>query len=219
MKTLLASAAMTAVLALPASAATIVGYTSSNSAGGIAPTTLDAGVTGLDLNRGTGLSQASGGTYNSRGWTESNIANALLDEDYLEFGFSSSDAYDLTSLDIRYDRSNTGPSNIELLASTDGFLFGSIFSDSAISASGELNSIDLSSFTNITNLTFRLVGWGATTSVGTFDIENAGSLGGEGIQINGELAVIAAVPLPAGLPLMLGGLGMLGLARRARKAR
>lgn len=217
MKTFLASAVMTALCALPASAATIVGYTSANSAGGIAPTTLEAGVTGFDLERGAGLTQNNGSTYNSRGWTETTIGNALLDEDYLEFGFSSVDAYDLATLDIRYDRSGSGPSNIEILASTDGVLFGSIFSDSAIRPNGEFNSIDLSSFANITNLTLRLVGWGANSGAGTFDIENAGSLGGEGIQINGERTIIAAIPLPAGLPLMLGGLGLFGVLRHRRK--
>lgn len=74
-------------------------------------------------------------------------------------------------------------------------------------------TIDLSGFDNITNGFFRLTGWNATSSQGTFDIENRSALGGKGIVVTGE---ISPVPLPAGLPLLAGGLILLGVMRRRR---
>jgi hypothetical protein len=216
MKNLFMSAALAVALAAPASAATLVSYVSTNTPGSLAPTFEAAGVTGLDLSRGSGIVQnVAGLTYNSKGWTEADLTAALGDNDYLEFGFSSANTYDMTSLDIRYDRSGTGPMQIELFASTDGALYSSIFSDPSVGVNGEVNTIDLSSFAGVMGLTFHLFGWGAGNS-GTFDIENAASFGGNGIRINGTQ--VAAVPLPAGLPLLAVALGMIGLVRRTRDA-
>lgn len=216
MKNLFISAALAVAVAAPASAATLVSYVSSNTPGSLAPTFEAAGVTGLDLSRGSGIEQnVSGATFNSKGWTEADLSAAIVGDDFLRFGFSSANTYDMTSLDIRYDRSGTGPMQIELFASAGGSLYSSIFSDPDVGVNGEVNTIDLSSFAGVTGLSFLLFGWGAG-NFGTFDIENAASFGGNGIRINGTQ--VAAVPLPAGLPLLAVALGMIGLVRRTRDA-
>jgi hypothetical protein len=215
MRTYLIGAAVAATLSLPAHASTLVSYISTNSPGSIAATFADTGVTGFDLSRGAGITQnVSGFTYNSKGWTENNLADAMAADDFLQFGFTSVNSYNLSSLDIRYDRSGTGPMQIDLWASADGGAFSSIYTDASIGLNGENNTIDLSAFAGVSSLTFQLFGWSAGNQ-GTFDIENAASFGGNGIRINGALA---PVPLPAGLPMLLGALGLMGYLRRRKAA-
>ena len=94
------------------SASIIVGYTSSNTSGSIAPSVVDGGVTtSLSLSRSSGLTPITSGPpqlddeYLSAGWTSSASPAA---DDYLEFGWSSSSAYDLTSLDVNYGTDPAG---------------------------------------------------------------------------------------------------------------
>ncbi|AXI45484.1 hypothetical protein C1J03_05195 [Sulfitobacter sp. SK012] len=58
-----------------------------------------------------------------------------------------------------------------------------------------------------------LTGFGAISGSGTFDFENK-LMGGNAIILTGSQ--IAAVPLPAGLPLLAGGLMLMGIVRRRR---
>ena len=62
-------------------------------------------------------------------------------------------------------------------------------------------------------------GWGAAVTSGTFDIETneVGPNGAYGLALNG-MPTVAAVPLPAGLPLLAGALGLMGFVRRKRKS-
>jgi len=203
-----------AFFASSASAATIVAYDTVNSAGSIAGQELGLGITAADLTRGSGLVyNSAGGDYNSRNWTEGgDEATAIANGDFLEWGFTSTIAYDLTGMDIHYDRSPTGAMAISILASINGGAFTSIFGDSDISTTGETNMLTLMA-TNVTSAVFRLAGWSATGSSGTFDIETdeVGPNGAYGLAITGE---ISPVPLPASLAFLMAGIGALGVARR-----
>ena len=171
----------------------IVGYTSANGAT-VSPDAIGAGVTGNDLVRGAGVSQAGGGgSFRSDGWSQSDLADAIANDDYLQWGFTSSLAYNLSDLDIRYGRSGTGPNQIEIQIDT-GSGFSTIFSDSSVVTSGETQlDIDLSSFQGITTATFRLYGFGASNNNGSFDINNDSLIEGDrGIVVNG-----IAVPEPS----------------------
>lgn len=191
-----------------ASGGVIVAYDAANS-----PTTAPAaevlgGVTPLDLSRGPGVSAGSGATFNTIGWTDEAT-------DYLEWGWSSSSPLQLTDLDLRYDRSASGPSMLEILLSVNGGAFNSIFLDNSVSESGEeALDIDLSSFSNVTSATFRLLGSGASSSTGTFDIEPLTGISPDrGIVVNG----VAAVPEPGAIALFgVGGLMLLSRLRRRR---
>jgi len=99
-----------------------------------------------------------------------------------------------------------------ILASINGGAFTSIFGDSDISTTGETNMLTLMA-TNVTSAVFRLAGWSATGSSGTFDIETdeVGPNGAYGLAITGE---ISPVPLPASLAFLMAGIGALGVARR-----
>lgn len=187
----------------------IVAYDATNAATTAAPSQLGAGVTGLPLARGPGLNDGSGATFNSTGWN--NEAT-----DYLEWGWSASQPLHLTDVDLRYDRSSSGPAQMNLQLSVNGGAFASIFTDSAVSVDGEdVLNIDLSSYTSVTSAVFRLLGSNASSGTGTFDLEPiTGLTPARAIVVNG----IAAIPEPSSWCLAATiGVTTIGPLRRWRR--
>jgi len=219
MKTLIAVSSLMAALASSGQAATLVAF--QGVAGASVPASIEAaGVTGFDLNRSIGVIANAGGTFNSRDWEEgTDKLSALSNNNAIFWGLTigAGSAYDLTSFEIDYDRSATGPNSIAIDLFIDNVNQGEVFSDNAVLNSGAQSAlVDLSAFQNVTgSVFFRLSGWGATSSAGTFDIEND-LAGGYGIIVSGN--PIAAVPLPAGMPLLLAGIGGLAALRSRRKS-
>ncbi len=216
MKSSLFSVVALVALGSATQGATIIGYLpgNSSSADGVGATVVASGVTAMNLNRGGGLVWNDGGDFNSKGWDDGTDSDsAQTNGNYLEWGFSSTGAVDLTTLDIRYDRSSTGPPSLEILLAVNGGSFTPVFTDPTVGESGENNAgIDLSSFTGVTSATFRLVAWGATGNTGTFDIEDTTSFdGANGLVVSGT-----PVPEPISAPLLLGLLGLAGLFNRRR---
>lgn len=217
----LTAAAFAAVSVTPAMATTVSSgalatYVSTN--GSTLPaTTVAAGVTASDVERGAGLLQNFGSTFNSRNWTlggNADVGNA--NGDILTFGFTFTENFSLTSLDLGYDRSPFGPMGVTIdITYVDEFGFETTiddyFTDTDVDVNGEVNAIDLTGLNNLQSLNFLLIGYNATGLAGTFDLENR--IGNSAIVLNGAPA-IAPVPLPAGLPLLVGALGLLGWARR-----
>lgn len=128
-------------------------------------------ITASGICRGPGILEANGITYNSKNWTTSSTIDPT---DYLEWTLTPDPGYQISlhSMDIRYDRSGTGPTQLEIQINT-GSGFSSIFTDNTINESGENNDgINLYSFQNITStITFRLHAYNASGNTGTFDIE------------------------------------------------
>lgn len=187
----------------------IIAYDATNSADGAAASEILSSVVPLDLSRGEGLGAAGGGTYNSSGWTADST-------DYLEWGWSSSIPLDLTDLDLRYDRSSSGPAGIEIQLSVNGGDFDPIYTDADVLVDGEdAFDINLTGFTGVTSAAFRLLGSGASSASGTFDIEPlTGVVPDRGIVVNG----VASVPEPSGLLLLgMAGLPAVYVLRRRRQ--
>jgi hypothetical protein len=204
------------VLARPASAVLVVGYQVSESTTTNTATSTGTGVTGVNLSRtGVVYSDGPSDTYQSTGWDTGSSVNTA---EYLQWGFTSTVAYDLDNLQIRYDRSNDpgddgGPSSIEIRLSINGSpTYTSIFTDTGVSSSSESQTIPLSTFDNVTSATFRLFGWSAENSDGWFEIENTSGFGNRGIVVNGT-----AVPEPAAF--LFGGLvcGVIGIGAVSRR--
>lgn len=181
-----------------------------------------SGISVTTYTRGPGLGAAgASGTFNSSGFTAGGTeANAVTNGDFITWGFTSATPYDLTDFDIRYDRSTTGPTGIRIDFQANGGAFQTVWSDATVSATGEtILATSLASFGNVTSGTFRLIGFGATNTAGTFDFENAASISSPStsFQLNGSLA--AAVPEPASA-LVFGTLFLVSLvgARLRRKS-
>jgi hypothetical protein len=165
-----------------------------------------AGVVVLPYARGAGLTAAAGTTFNSQDFAM-NANDAVAGDDYIEWGFVSPTVFNLSSFNVRYDRSPTGPTEARIEFKTTvgaGGSFQTVFSDNDISVNGENNlSIDLSSFDNVTSGTFRLIAWGATSPAGTLDFENSTVIGGGPLAVSFQLeGTIAAIPEPSTFSLI-----------------
>ena len=205
-----------------ANAATVVAYESSNSSTGVAAFDTSFGVSGSLLERGPSLLVGAGTTFNSQNWSTSrDKITALATGSFLTWGFTSSVGYDLSTLDIRYDRSGLGPRQIAINAIINGVRHNDIFTDDRVSGGGETHTgIDLSSFTNVTDAVFELVGFDARRPRGAFDIEPITG-GGPGIVVTGEptppTPPVAPIPTPASLPLILSALALLAVGVKSRR--
>ncbi len=203
-------------LAAAANAAVVSDWAAAPNGVSIAATNVVTGVTGVDLTRGPGIVlQGSSSTFNSNSWTVGgDLAAAVANNDYLQFGVTVDIglALNLSDLEIRYDRSGTGPNQMAILFSSDNFATSTtVYTDASVSDTGEeaFPALGLSGITG-TGL-FRVYAWGASSSGGTFDIETINFAGGGtyGIRLNGEV-----VPTPGALALL--GLGGLVAGRRRR---
>lgn len=216
-KTTLAALAIAAGFTTAAEATTLVTFE------GVAGTTVlgantAPGITAFSLGRSAGLVENTGSTFNSRDWDEgTDKATALANDNTLFWGMNidALTPYDLGSLEIDYDRSGTGPTQMAIDLFVGGVFQAEVFTDTTVADSASQTAlVDLSAFSSVTgNIGFRLSAWGATSSLGTFDIEND-LFGDYGIIVSGTRAATAAVPLPASGVLLIGALGLLGLRRR-----
>lgn len=185
-----------------------------------APATENAGISGLNMARGPGISPSSAGdSFSSNGWDD------IASDEFMSFGFSV-DPLSLASLEnlqITTRSSNTGPGNLGLFHSGDGFTTslhtftqsGSDFLDS---------TVDLSSLSNLTGTQeFRIyalndtsANGGTISAAGTFRIANFDEGGGAGgVTFNGT---VSAVPEPSSFSVF--GLAVLGgLTLRRRRDR
>ncbi|QDU32218.1 PEP-CTERM motif protein [Poriferisphaera corsica] len=216
-KTFFAGAAI-ACVAGSASAATIVEYSTVAGTSISANSNTAAEVSADDLVAGSGLTAQFFSTFNHTDWdpASTTFEAAVAANDYWSWGFDVSDAVkiDLTEMNIRLDRSGTGPDDVEIRAYVNGSTAGvSLFTydyndgKNGVTTTG----IDLSGIGALTqgdSVEFVLAAFNSEASTGSFDLETVTWPGGtDSIQLVGD---ISAVPEPASLALLgLGGLAML----------
>ncbi|WP_417557394.1 T9SS type A sorting domain-containing protein [Mesoflavibacter zeaxanthinifaciens] len=165
-------------------------------------TTQDPNLNISTLSRGSGINPNDvANTFSSDNFTLSNSqALAITNDDYLEFNISAVSGYkvSLSSLDVNFRRSSTGPDNFLWRYSLDGINFidiGSSFVYNLNPTNGTTQTqIDLSVIPELQNvfnttITFRLYAWGATGSTGSFSI---GKLTGNDLEINGLVEALCA---------------------------
>ncbi len=171
---------------------TLVGWDVSGLPGGannfgpssLAPTTNAANLTVLGLTRGSGVGTT--GTGATRGWggnafTDTGSAAAIAANHFVTFSVTAGTGYTVSYASIsKFDfrHSATGPANglLQYQIGSGSFTdIGTIsYPTNGISSSGSLSPINLSGISALqnvgagTNVTFRIVNWGGTSSAGTW---------------------------------------------------
>jgi len=143
--------------------------------------------------------------------TNTSFADAIDDGDVITWSFSLGSAYNLSEFGIRMDRSSRGPGNVRIDLDV-GAGFVTVLTISGLNQGGqEYLDVDLSSFTNVTAGTFRLVAFGGTDVAGIFDFENTANLNNASFQLSGS-----AVPEPGTLAFLSLGAAFAFLRNRRR---
>ncbi|MCW1147077.1 choice-of-anchor D domain-containing protein [Flavobacterium lacisediminis] len=154
-------------------------------------------VAASNLTQGTITPAANANRFGGTGWFNTGntaagntIAEAVAGNDYIQFivtpnaGFS----FTPTSLVFNWDKSGTGPQNVVLRSSVDGFAsnIGIVAPTAAI---GTSNTITISGLSNITvTTTFRIYGYGATGTGGTGGFDT--STNSVNVQLNGTTSAV-----------------------------
>lgn len=195
-------------------AAVIVGY-SGTTPSVAAPS--GGGVTDAGITRGPGVSSgvASGAGYGTRDWTTN---NAIDTSDYIQFGWTAAPGFGihLSTLEIQYKRTGSGPTALNIQISKNGGAFQSIFSDTTVTTQNEFHSINLGAYNQATSAIFRIFAYNANNSSGQLDFTNfAASSNTLAIRVSG----VAATPEPTSLAVFALGAVAAGYAGwRRRKA-
>lgn len=135
-----------------------------------------ANVSATGLSRGAGIDVNAGASFNSKGYDQANVAGAITANDYIEWAITADADFTVTvtEFQIDYDRSNSGPAALSIRTNLDNYATD-IFTDTAVSASGSQNSVvtglNLKSAVGGA-IVFRLYGYSASSTTGTFDIED-----------------------------------------------
>jgi hypothetical protein len=158
---------------------------------GLGASTVATGVTNsTGLTRGSGVSTSGTGAGNAWGgdnWASTSSAG-ISGGQYITFGFTVSSGFttSLSSISLNYRHSSTGPSNGYWQYQVNGGAWGLIgdftneFSNST-SSGGSITPISLTGISDLQNLaagsvvTFRLVPYGATSSAGTWYVNDGGN--------------------------------------------
>jgi uncharacterized repeat protein (TIGR01451 family) len=204
----------------PASAVslvTLVGWDVNGLAGGannygpspLPPSTNAVGVTVVGLTRGSGVgtnNTGAGRAWGGNNWIDTSSSAAITNNRFATFALTAHAGYKVSYAAVSkfdYRRSSTGPTNGLLQYQIGSGAFNDLAAVSYptnTSSGGSLSSIDLSGIAALqdvgagTNVTFRIVNWGGTSSNGTwyiFDVSNSIALD---LELRGTVAP-AVVPL------------------------
>jgi hypothetical protein len=169
-------------------------------------TTNNLSPTLVAVSRGSGLNGNNySNSFNSNDFEVGGIIlGAATNGDFLQFNFTvpTNTVLSLSGIDVNFRRSGTGPNNFLWQYSVgSGFNdIGSVLSFTNTATNGvaqptiNLSGIgSLQSMVSGTNVTFRLLGAGATGSTGAFSL---GRLSGNDLVLNGT---VTAVPEPSSL--------------------
>lgn len=199
MKKLLLSFAVAAVSFGALSAQTLVEFGSSSSqpTPGTAP-----GVTASGIVAGPGVTVNSGSTFNYKGWPTTSSPDP---SDFYQWSVNPGGSeLTLACIDLRYDRSNSGPKQVEVIATVDGTDY-TVHTDASVSSGSENVTIDLSTLPATTGeVVFKLYAFDANSSGGTFDIETYPSYNEE--YLSGNAGIIVKGTLATPLPVTFGSI-------------
>lgn len=164
----------------------------------VAPTNVATNATFSNLTRGSGLTAASlANAFNSSGWTTAATPDA---NDYYEFTITPSAGFQFSATELRVglQRSSTGPPNLALRSSLDGFVsnIGPVIAPP--SGTTATTTISLTTVTGLQNstvpVTLRFYGYGASSGAGTLRIERVTSVPMVGLEVDGTVSESCVAP-------------------------
>ncbi len=157
-----------------------------------------------------GLSNPGGtfSVYTVTGAGTTTQAAAITASDFFTWGLSFNQPWNLDNFSMRYGRNSTGPQALRVQISINGgaFVDTTLLDTTVAEAGEEMLNVDLSSFDNVTSVSFRAVLWNGT---GQFSPLNSANINNASFRLNAS-----AVPEPATAGLL--GLAGLAMLRRRR---
>lgn len=197
----------------------------------LAASTAAANLTVGGLTRGSGIGTTTGtGAANAWGGNDFTIttpseAAAITANEFATLSITASTGFTVSFSDIaayNIRRSSTGPTTGQWQFQVGAASFVDIGTDitwgavttSAGNPQTSINLLGITALQNVaagTAVTFRVVTWGATSTGGTWYLNDPSNSVGNDFIINGS---VAAIPEPSAA--LLGGLGFLALLRRRR---
>jgi len=145
------------------------------------------------LTRGSGINiNPSSSNFTSRDWDGANLADAITNEEYMEWSVSASAINDIeiTELDIKMRVNSNGPGNWQILYSLDAFSTAgnTLTTVQTISTTSSIdyNFSGLSVFSGTAGvITFRLYAWNAAAAAGYIRIPKKNAWSDYGISSPG----------------------------------
>lgn len=203
----------------------LVQYGTAGSTTSLAPAIVDASVSADNLVAGTGIDVQTFSTFNFTNWDPSNtsFSDAVVDDEFWSFGFDALANITLDTMDIRLDRSSTGPDDFEIRATVNGLNEQTVLTyDYADGTSGvNFLGVDLSGIGLLStgdSIEFVLAAFNAESTGGTFDLETITFPGGnDGIVIRGDVAA-GVVPIPPAALMFLPAVAFFAGFMRRREA-
>ena len=143
-------------------------------------------ITASGIGRGSGLSGSNANNrYNASGWT---TLSSPDENDYFEFTLTPNPGYAIHLDEFIYtgQASASGPVNFSLRSGMDGYTADI----GAPTAAGSTIDLSGAAFQDLaTPVTFRLYGWGGTSSAGTFSIND--------FSFTGTVSITGGTPIPS----------------------
>ena len=196
---------------------TLVGWDVSGLTGGtdnfgvspLSPTTNAANLTAGGLTRGSGIGTTGNGAARGWGgntWTNTSWTSAISSNRFVTFNLAANGGYKVSFASISrfdYRHSATGPVNGLLQYQIGSGAFADIAAlayPSNTSAGGSLSPIDLSGIAALqnvgagTNVTFRIINWGGTSSGGTWYVFDVAGSSAPDFVVQGTVSP-AVVPV------------------------
>jgi len=161
-------------------------------------TTVDPNITASSITRGVVIATALPSTFAATNWTTTNsIADAIANNSYYQFNAKANVGFkvDFIELNANFRRSSTGPRNFQWKYSIDGTTFSNIGSQITYTGTESLGAaqpaVDLTAIPALQNansnttITFRLYGYNAVNSAGSFGF---GRISGDDINFSGKVS-------------------------------